>query len=277
MRLLLRLAKLVGVCLLLSWALLFLLQDRLLFHPEPIPAGRRARLISDESVTQLSQSANGVTVKGWFRHPSAPGPWPLLLYFGGNAEDASLILDYANDWPNWAVAVLNYRSYGDSEGKPDEANMKADALGLYDKLAQDPRVDHGRTVLIGRSLGSGVAVAVADARPVEGVVLVTPYDSLPAVGRDLLPWVPVDLLMRNRFPSVQLAPKLHNPALFLVAGHDQVIATPHSRSLYDAWAGPKDWIWVDDATHGDILDKPGYQIGLRDFLARCAASRCQPA
>jgi len=273
-----RIAAVLGLCMLGSWMLLFCFQDRLLFHPQAIPADRRAKLRADADVRALAlRTDDGTTVRGWLRHPATPGPWPLLLYFGGNAEDASLILDYADDWPRWAVAVVNYRSYGDSEGKPAEANMKADALRLYDTLAQDPRIDHSRTVLVGRSLGSGVAVAVASARPAEGVVLVTPYDSLPAVGRDVFPWVPVDWLMRNRFPSIQLAPALHVPALFAVAGHDQVIATPHSRRLYDAWAGPKDWVWVDDATHGDILDKQTYQLGLRDFLARCAAaSRCRP-
>ena len=98
-----------------------------------------------------------------------------LLYFGGNAEDVSASLpQLARDFPGRALYLMHYRGYGASTGRPSEAALHADALALFDKVhATQPQV-----AVMGRSLGSGVAVRLAAQRPVSALVLVTPYDSL---------------------------------------------------------------------------------------------------
>ncbi len=244
-----------------------MLQDKLLFFPQSIPDDRRRALAGDPHITPLVITAqDGTRLSGWLRHPDGKGPWPVLLYFGGNADEASLILDYADDWPQWAIATLNYRGYGDSGGKPAEDAMKDDAQRLFDYLASRPDIRADQIIAIGRSLGSGVAVALAAKRKLNSLVLVTPYDSLPSVAVDHFPWVPTGLLMSNRFDSLALAPSLTTPAIFLVADQDEVIGNPHSRTLFDAWAGPKTWVLVENAHHGDILNRPGYRTALAAFL-----------
>jgi pimeloyl-ACP methyl ester carboxylesterase len=93
-------------------------------------------------------------------------------------------------------------------------------------------------VVIGRSLGSGVAVHVAAERKPAGVVLVTPFDSLRAVAQGIYPFVPVSLLLRHPFDSLALAPSIAAPMLALVATQDRVIAPAHARRLFEAWRGP---------------------------------------
>ena len=116
------------------------------------------------------------------------------------------------------MRLARFRSggYGSSQGSPSETALVADALRWYDELAP-----HYQTVyLLGRSLGSGVAVQLAAARPVSGVILVTPFDSMVEVGRRHYPFLPVSWMLRHRFDSIAAAPKISAPLLCLVATRD---------------------------------------------------------
>jgi pimeloyl-ACP methyl ester carboxylesterase len=122
--------------------------------------------------------------------------------------------------------------------------------------------------VIGRSLGSGVAVQLAAARAVDGVVLVTPFDSLTNVARHHYPYLPVSWMLKHPFDSLSRAPSIAAPLLCLVAERDQVIPTVHSRRLFDAWRGPKRWIELDGAGHNSTDDVPAFWQALREFLVR---------
>src|SRR5262245_62679558 len=94
-------------------------------------------------------------------------------------------------WPaDWSLALVNYRGYGESDGNPSETTLFGDALAVFDALASRPEIDRARIVLVGRSLGSGVATYVASERPVAAVVLISPYDSMTAIARRHYPWLP---------------------------------------------------------------------------------------
>jgi len=150
-------------------------------------------------------TADGPQVRGRLAPASRGGPAPLIVYYGGNAEDATG--QAFEPWPaEWALALVNYRGYGASEGRPSERALCADALVVLDALARRPDVDAARIVLVGRSLGTGVATQVAGQRPVQGVVLISPYDSMVALARDHYPFLPVRWLLRHRFDSVARAP-----------------------------------------------------------------------
>ncbi len=165
----------------------------------------------------------------------------------------------------FTVAGLNYRGYGSSEGKASETALKADALTVYDALAA--RLGPGVPIVVmGRSLGSGIAAYVAAHRDVAGVILVTPYDSLVDVGQDAHPLVPVSLLMRNRFDVAPDAARVKAPTLMLVAGADTLIPPRHAARLAALWAGPKEVHTVDNATHGNIIDNPQYWKYIKTFL-----------
>ncbi|QLA14453.1 alpha/beta hydrolase [Desulfolutivibrio sulfodismutans] len=191
-------------------------------------------------------------------------PAPILLYFQGNAEEAaSFFLWSPTELPRFTLAAVNYRGYGASTGKATEARVKADALAVYDALAT--RFPGAPIAVMGRSIGTGVAAHVAARRPVEAVVLVTPYDSILSVGQAAHPLLPVKLLLRQPFDVLSDAAQVKAPTLFLTASNDTLIPESHATALAAVWAGPKDFRRLAGG-HNSILDNPDYWPFIRDFL-----------
>ena len=122
--------------------------------------------------------------------------------------------------------------------------------------------------MFGRSLGTALAVRVAGERPVAGVVLVSPYDSLVAIGKYHYPWLPVSLLLRHRFDAIAAAGRSAMPLHTIVADSDTIIPIDRSRALYDAWAGPKTWQVVRRSDHNTLSGTADFWHGVTDFLAR---------
>jgi hypothetical protein len=242
----------------------WLSQERLIFFPQPLTD--TTHLPAHAKPFELVAS-DGARLAG-FVLPGNRQPSPVVLYFGGNAEEISWTLADTR-WPrDWTVVGVNYRGYGRSEGKPGEAVLIGDALALFDAIAKRGDVDARRIVVVGRSLGTGVAARVAAERPVAGAVLVSPYDSLVEVGRQHYPWLPVSWLLRHRFDAVAAAKQAHAPLLSVVGGQDGIIPLVRSRKLHDAWQGPKHWVEIPHAGHNDIGATAAYWGAIMDFLAQ---------
>lgn len=241
--------------------------EELVYHPVPLTpvqdAAIRARHAQAEPLE--IRAADGVALRGWLLPGSRPGR-PLAIYFGGNAEEVSWLLDHAEAFAGWDLALVNYRGYGRSDGRPRERDLLADAVAIHDHLvaAGPPR----RVAVIGRSLGSAVATHLASQRPVTCVVLVTPFDSASAVGRDALPFVPVAWVLGNVFDAAPLAGAIEAPLRVIVASHDEIVARERSQRLFDAWAGDKEWVTIEGAGHNDIQAHPSYWNAIRSFLVR---------
>jgi len=141
---------------------------------------------------------------------------------------------------------------------------------VHDWVVQSPDFDPARIVAIGRSLGSGVAVYLAAERPLAGVILVTPYDSLRAVAQRHYPFAPVGLLLRHNFDSIMRAPRIRAPVLMLAAGRDSVVPIGHARALFSKWAGPGTWREFADAGHNDLDSDPEYWNAIAAFLLQKA-------
>jgi fermentation-respiration switch protein FrsA (DUF1100 family) len=138
----------------------WLAQDRLIFFPQPV--GSTAHLPPEARPLEIV-AADGTRLRGWMR-VAAETPAPVVLYFGGNAEEVSWTLADKR-WPReWTIVAINYRGYGGSEGEPSETALVADGLAIYDVVAARPDVDRRRCRL-GRSLGTGAAVKLGAARP----------------------------------------------------------------------------------------------------------------
>jgi pimeloyl-ACP methyl ester carboxylesterase len=190
-----------------------------------------------------------------------------VIYFGGNAEEVSWTLADAR-WPReWTIAGVNYRGYGASEGVPGEPELTADALAIYDAITLRPDIDPRRIVVFGRSLGTALAAHLAASRPVAGAVLVSPYDSLTAVGKEHYPWLPVSLLLRHRFNALADANRNRMPLLAVVGEADTIIPPERSRALFDAWAGTKTWLVVPGAGHNTLGASDAFWDGIASFLA----------
>jgi pimeloyl-ACP methyl ester carboxylesterase len=201
--------------------------------------------------------------------PGAPGA-PLVVYFGGNAEEVSwMIEDALTRTPGVAWLLTSYRGYGASGGSASEAAIFADALAWHDYAVKD--LKPGKVFVLGRSLGSGAAVYLAAERPVSGVLLAAPYDSMVEVARHHYPWLPVSLLLKHRFDSASRAPGIRAPLLCLVAGSDEIIPPARARRLYDAWAGPKRWVALEEAGHNTTDSHPMFWQNVTDFLIKTSS------
>ena len=247
-------------------ASMWLMQDRMVFFPMPAaaeprsPAGWRLEAVS-------LPMRDGVRLAGVLVLPPAPSPHPLVVYFGGNAEEVTACAADANAWGERAVLLVNYRGYGASQGRPGEAAIVADALEVFDWAAARPDVDRSRIALHGRSMGTGVAVQVAAARPVAAVVLTSPFTSAADVGAEAYPWLPVRWLLRHPFDSAARAPKIHVPLLVLYGDSDTLVRPEHSRQLARLWGGPTAAIAVRGG-HDDLRGDPRHDQAVREFLSR---------
>jgi len=241
--------------------LMYLVQDKLVFMPQPLAEVRRQEIEKRFSgVESLFVAAeDGTKLHAW--HVKGE---PLLIYFGGNAEEVSWMLEEGpRRLPGAGWLLVDYRGYGASGGAPSEKALVGDAISWFDKSVKD--FGARRIFVFGRSLGSGVAVQLAAARPVAGVIAIAPYDSLAAVGQRHYPLLPVKLLLRHRFDSLAAAPQAKAPLLCLVAERDEVIPVAHSRRLYEAWGGDKRWVELRGAGHNSTDDAPAFWDSIRAF------------
>jgi hypothetical protein len=224
---------------------LFLFQRNLIYFPQP-------RSPASGAVT-LTLAADGAHVLVTVRQRTGAN---ALLYFGGNAEDVSYSLPgLSTAFPSHAIYLLHYRGYGGSSGKPSEAALFADALALFDKI----RADHQNILVVGRSLGTGVAIYLASRRPVARLVLVTPYDSLQELAAQQFPYFPVRWLMLDKFESWRYARHITVPTLVVAAEHDEVIPRTSTDALYKHFRNGISTIKVLAGTgHNSISDSPDY-------------------
>ncbi len=200
-------------------------------------------------------------VKVWVRE--RPGP-RALLYFGGNAEDvAGSLPEIELTSPGWSLYLMNYRGYGGSGGMPTEQAILDDALALADHV----RERHAQVAVMGRSLGSAVAVHVASERDVDRVALITPFDSFTSIGEAHFPLFPVRWLLRDRYDAASRAGRVRAPVLALIAGEDEIIPRASADALVAAFApGQVETVVLDGAAHNTASFAPGYLTALRRFM-----------
>ncbi|WP_211232087.1 alpha/beta hydrolase [Pseudoduganella violaceinigra] len=216
-------------------ALVFFRQRSMLYFPQAFEGGR---------VLDLGGGARvGATVD------ERPGP-AAVIYFGGNAEAVGYSLpELQAVFPGQSLYLMHYRGYGATPGEPTEEGLSADALALYEYV----RARHPQVTLVGRSLGSGVATRLASLRPADRLVLVTPYDSMGEVASHHFRWLPVRLLLRDRYDSAAYAPRINAPTTILAAERDEVIPRTSSEALYRSFrSGVATFHLVPGVGHNDI-------------------------
>jgi pimeloyl-ACP methyl ester carboxylesterase len=231
---------------------LYLGQRGLLYHPEA------TWLVKQSPDFELSR--DGVKLRGWVVNPGQP---KALLYFGGNGERVEDTRAELAQWlPDRTIYVVPYRGYGASEGEPTEAALVGDAVALFDHVAPQ----HASVAVVGRSLGSGVAVQLAARRPVDRLVLVTPFDSLVRVVAGYYPWMPVHMLMRDRYESWRYLATIHCPVLLIRAEQDEIIPAKRTAALAAAFSVSPLQQVVADAGHNTVQDYADYRVSLSRFL-----------
>lgn len=237
---------------LIACLLLYVKQRDLLYYPTPEASSNQAEAIWLDHGQQR--------LKLWKIHQHADA----IIYFGGNADAVEdNIESFSEAFPSHSVYLVNYRGYGGSSGTPSEQALFEDALAVYDFLSSR----HASISVIGRSLGSGIAVYLASQRKVDRVVLVTPYDSIKNVAQSHYPIFPARWLIKDAFDSLSRASYLTQPLLILLAERDNTVPRKHSENLIRAL--PPDTTQVEviaGSDHGSISSKYQYLKSLHDFF-----------
>jgi fermentation-respiration switch protein FrsA (DUF1100 family) len=252
-------------------ALIWLVQRRLQYYPDPaapeIPAADAAAGLREIELA----TADGLRLQAWH----LPGTRPLeFLLLHGNAGHRGDRLAWirALGASGAGVLALDYRGFGGNLGAPTEEGLLLDAEAaarwLEERGAQ-------RVVYVGESLGCGVAVGLAARRPPAALVLVSGFSSLVPVARAAYPWLPVGLMMRDRFDCAELMSELRVPALFVHGEADTIVPPALGRALYERAAGPAEWWSIPGAGHNDLPydDLPGFMARLETFLEQSGLGR----
>jgi dipeptidyl aminopeptidase/acylaminoacyl peptidase len=242
-------------------------QRKLLFNPTLIREVQSPRSSGHRTRAVVLRARDGTRLAGWLMTPKEPGPHPAVLYFGGRSEEVSWVVrDAGNLFPGMTVLAINYRGYGDSRGIPGEEHMVEDGCMLYDWLASRRNVDTQRIAVVGRSLGSGVAVQVAKERPASAMVLITPYDSILAIAQRRFRGVPVSFVLKHRFESVKYAAQLKAATYILRAASDDIVPHSHTDQLVSQLTTVRLDETIPDSDHMDIPYLPETQLRIARFL-----------
>lgn len=254
-------AFLAGVFVLLC-VFMYARQDRFIFFP----LKNDAALVAAWQKQRVEIGSGDSAIEGWWRDNPQSASSTVILYFGGNGED--VLYTAANSQMLHAARLLvtNYRGYGLNKGQPSQAALFEDALAIYDYALRQPSVRAQDIIVMGRSLGSGVATYVAAHRQVRAVILVTPYDSVLAVAKSVYPFLPIGLLLKHKFPSDTFAPQIKVPALIVAADRDEVIPPVHAQRLAAAWGGATTVRILAGAAHNGIAEHPDYYRTLNEFI-----------
>ncbi|MCP5368257.1 MAG: alpha/beta hydrolase [Hyphomicrobiales bacterium] len=237
-------------------AFLYLNQRNMMFHPDPTLPPPAAVGVGDMAAVRVT-TADGLDLTGWYK-PAQPGR-ATVLYFHGNggnigyrAFKARRLLD-----AGYGVLLAGYRGYGGNPGQPGEEGFHADARAALAFLG-GRGVAPADVVLYGESLGTGVAVRLAaetaKTQPVAAVVLEAPYDSIAEVAAAHYPYVPVGMLLKDRFESAGRVAAIGAPLLVVHGEQDGVVPVAHGLKLFKAAVAPKEAEWFPDAAHNDLYD-----------------------
>lgn len=233
-------------------ALLWLFQRRLIYLPldRAVPPVRDA-LLGAEAIR--FETADALELNGWLLQPDGGGEWGVVLVFNGNAGHRAYRAPLAEALGSAGLAVLliDYRGYGDNTGSPSEQGLRRDADAAADFLvARGYPLE--RTAYFGESLGSAVAVELSTRRRPGAVVLRSPFTSLADIGRIHYPFLPVRLLLRDRFASIDRVAAIGAPLLVIAGDRDSIVPLRSSRALFDAAPEPKRWLAIAGADHNDL-------------------------
>jgi fermentation-respiration switch protein FrsA (DUF1100 family) len=250
------LIALVAVIVVAVLLLVWFGQRRLIYFPDTrMPSLERSGLAGAEAVEFSTE--DGLRLGAWFVTGSGPTPRPTVVVFNGNAGHRGYRTSLAAALQRQGLNVLltDYRGYGGNPGAPTEDGLAADARSARAYVLSRSDVDPARVVYFGESLGAAVAVRLAVEHPPSALILRSPFASMTSIGQHHYPVLPVRLLLRDRFGSLDRANQIRCPVLIIAGTSDTIIPIDHSRRLYDAIVAPKTFVEID-ADHNDpaLLD-----------------------
>ncbi|MHC4914707.1 MAG: alpha/beta hydrolase [Planctomycetota bacterium] len=246
---------------------LYLFQSKLVFIPHRQLEGNPGGCGMPFEDLML-EAPDGLRIHAWHvpAHAESRG---AVLFCHGNAGNISHRLESIRVFRNLGLDTLifDYRGYGRSDGSPSEEGTYLDVEAAWRHLIEEKKVDPGRVVIFGRSLGGAVASHLAAARAPRALILESCFTSVPDMGAELYPWAPVRLLARIHYPTLEYVGRVGCPVLVIHSPDDEMIPYSHGRRIFRAAGEPKSFLKIRGSHNNGWFDsKSVYVDGLREFV-----------
>jgi hypothetical protein len=242
------------------------IENSIVFQPQTYPAGDWT---PDPRVEDAwIGSTDGVRLHGWFAEPDGKPPRAVVLFTHGNGGNVTCrrhVIELFRDQLNATILVFDYRGYGRSGGTPTETGVLDDARAARRWLAARAGVREGDVVLVGHSLGGGVAADLAANDGARGLVLEGTFTNLPDVAASHVPLLPVRAVMQTRLDSVAKIRAYHGPLLQVHGAADRIVPYALGRKLFAAANEPKQFVTIPGGEHNDYYT-PEYVTAIDGFL-----------
>jgi len=239
-------------------------QRDMIYHPSgeavsPDKAGAPSSFVEVGVVTE-----DGLNLKGWYSPPTSKNV--TIVFFHGNADYLKNIVYVAEPYVNagYGFLLAEYRGYSMLPGRPSENGLYADARA-YVMKAVDLGSDIAHIVVMGHSLGTGVAVQMASEFNPAGLVLIAPFTSITALANAEYPFLPIDFMLFDHFASEHKIGHLPNTPVMIVHGSDDdVVPLAQGRKLFDLAKDPKVFRLMEGRSHSDLFEQA--VVPVSDFI-----------
>ena len=263
---------LVAILLLIGWNKL---QEYFFFHPwNDLTSYRKLQKL--EEFQEITIKNEEVNLSGWFWNiQNAKGPAPLVIFFTGNAQNSSNTMYYYYEsgkmkdvFGGYNLMIVDYPGYGMSKGKPSDDSMFVASNYVFEHAANMQEVEKERIVIMGYSIGTGVATYCASKNAASGLILVAPYDKALSLYNDSVNsfYGPMESLAKYRFDSVSYAKDVQEPTLIFTSKADEVINYKHSLNLAEKFPELKDVVILEGVDHNGYFSRKEVLEGIRGFL-----------
>ncbi len=245
--------------------LLFLFQEKLVYFPtrawETTPAD--ASLPFEEV---WLEAADGIKLSGWFI-PAEPANG-VILFFHGNGGNISHRLWSLELFHHLGLStlVIDYRGYGQSEGNPGEQGTYLDAEAAWRYLVEERRISPTDIIMFGESLGGAVAAYLAQQHTPRALILLSTFTSVPDMGAQAYPFLPVRLLARVHYNTLKRLPQINCPVLIIHSPADEIIPYRYGQQLFAAANEPKEFLEISGSHNEGPLISAQYRAGLAAFI-----------
>ena len=242
---------------------MFDFQDSLIFPTHAVPRSGPM----PPGAESLSLELGGHSLSGIYLPPDRPSPKTpdMIVGFGGNAWNAQDVAEYLHEvFPDHSVVAFHYRGYRPSTGSPSAEVLIADAPLIYDFAVE--RFKPRRTIAVGFSIGSGVAAHLAACRPLDGLVLVTPFDSLKAVAQSLYPWIPIGPFFKHEIDAASPLREAASPVAIIAGERDELIPAERTDSLRRQVRNLIFDRTIEAAGHNTIYARSDFQLAMREAV-----------
>lgn len=274
-KIILQILLLVVILLIITIICILEIQKYLFFHPWHDKDSYN-KLLSIEDFEEIKIDNNGSVLSGWFKYNTQKQQAPLLIFFGGNAQNSSnTCMNFLNNntykyFEGYNLMIIDYPGYGLSEGTTSDTTMFEAALRIYDYACDLECVDTSNIVILGYSIGTGVATYVASQREVNGLILIAPYDEALSLYNDTINIFhgPLKILAKYKFKSIYYAPNVRVSPLVITSYDDEVINYNFTLNLTNYFNNVEQIIVLENVTHNYYFSQEKVLDDIYDYLQK---------